>query len=422
MNYLLQIWNSKDLRKKILFTVFVLLCYRFMAHIPVPLQNINFDALAGLHGSALGVFSALTGGSVERFSLIMMGLSPYINASIIIQLMTVVFPYLENLKKEGEQGRRKINMYTRYLTVPLALLQSYGMIFLISNAVQGSVDPYDWSTVLPAMVIVTTGTLAVMWLGEIISEKGIGNGVSLIITAGIVSSIPSVFGNIVAGINAGDETKLPAFAFLLIITFFMLISVILVTEGHRRIPITYAARSAARSMSALPIRILQAGMIPIIFAISMVSFPGILTQFLNTGGPVVDFLNRNFNSGNPTAVYLAVYFLFIIFFSYFYVSITFNPDNIAEDIQKRGGFIPGHRPGRETSAYLGKVSNRLNLWGGIFLAFVAIVPVLFTIFSDLSSTDLILSGSGLIIIVGVLLDLIRRINAELVMHDYEKLV
>ncbi len=424
MNYFQQIWNSRSLRKKIIFTVLLLVAYRILAHIPVPLENIDFKSLKEMSTGALGVFSALTGGSLENFSIVLMGLSPYINASIIVQLMTVVFPKLEALSKEGEQGRKKINSYTRWLSLPLAFLQSYGVIFLIARSVPGTqiIDPTDLSTVFPAMIITTTGTLLLMWIGELISEKGIGNGISLIIVTGIVSSIPSVFGNIIAGIDAGDQAKVPSFGLLLIMTFIMLVVVVLVSEGHRNVPITYASRSAQKSISALPIRILQAGMIPIIFAISMVSFPGILIQFIGGQGPFVDFINRNFNSGNPTLLYLVSYGLLILFFSYFYVSITFNPEKVAEDIQKRGGFIPGHRPGKETSKYIGEVSVRLNLWGGTFLAFVAILPIIFTMFSDLSSSDLIISGSGLIIIVGVVLDLIRRINSELVMHDYNKLV
>jgi len=424
MNYFAQIWNSKDLRQKIIFTLLLLACYRLLSHIPVPLENIDFSSLKQISGGALGIFSALTGGSVENFSLVMMGLSPYINASVIIQLMTVIFPKLEALQKEGEQGRRKINLYTRWLTLPLALLQSYGMIFLIARGVPGAqvIDPYAWATVLPAMVIITAGSFLIMWLGELISEKGIGNGISLIIATGIISSIPSIFGNIAAGIDAGDSAKVPSFGLLIVLTFLILIAVVLVTEGHRKIPITYASRNAQRSMSELPIRILQAGMIPIIFAISLVSFPGILAQFVQNQGPVMSFLNQHFNSSNPTSLYLLVYSLLIIFFSYFYVSITFNADNVAEDIQKRGGFIPGHRPGSETANYIRRVSTRLNLWGGICLALIAIFPILFTMFSDLSRSDLILSGSGMVIVVGVVLDLIRRINSELVMHDYQKLV
>ncbi|MBI5414341.1 preprotein translocase subunit SecY [Candidatus Peregrinibacteria bacterium] len=424
MNYFAQIWNSKDLRKKIIYTVVMLIFYRILAHIPIPLQNINFQSLKEISTGALGVFSALTGGSLQNFSIILMGLSPYINASIIVQLMTVVFPKLEALSKEGEQGRRKINSYTRWLTFPFAFLQSYGVIFLIAKSVQGAqvINPYDYTAVIPAMFITTAGTILLMWIGELISEKGIGNGISLIITTGIVSSIPGVFGNIIAGIDAGESAKIPSFALLIILTFIMLIIVVLVTEGQRRIPITYASRNVQHSASSLPIRVLQAGMIPIIFAISLISFPGVVSQFLGSTGPVTDFLSRHFNSSNPTTFYLIVYALLIVFFSFFYVSVTFNPEKIAEDIQKRGGFIPGHRPGKETSNYIGRVSVRLNLWGGIFLALVAIIPIIFTMFSDLSRSDLILSGSGLIIIVGVVLDLIRRINSELVMHDYEKLV
>jgi len=359
-----------------------------------------------------------------------MGLSPYINASIIIQLMTVVIPKLENLSKEGAEGRRKINHYTRILTIPLALLQSYGMIILLNQGTQGGLIPdiANPAVILPIMVIVTAGTLFLMWLGELMTEKGIGNGVSLLIFAGIISGMPPVIGRMLGIAQGGDSTKLSYFIIFAILTVIMLLFVVLITEGQRNIPITYATRATGGKgeKSALPIRVNQAGMIPIIFAISMMTFPSVVAQFFRSSSSdvlkgIADFILKYFNATNPTYVYMGVYFLLIMAFSYFYVSVTFNPDQVAENIQKRGGFIPGIRPGAQTANFLANVSSRLNLFGGIFLAVVAIVPILFTKYTTLSSGDLVITGSGLIIIVGVVLEIIRQIDAQLVMHDYDKL-
>ena len=434
--YLHQIWQSKTLRSKILFTLFVLLVFRIAAHISVP--GVNHQVLGNLfeQNALLGVFSALTGGNMENFSIILMGLSPYINASIIIQLMTVVIPKLENLSKEGMEGRRKINHYTRILTIPLALLQSYGMIILLNNGaskaggaggmlIQNIGDPM---VILPIMIIITAGTLLMMWFGELITEKGIGNGISLLIFANIISGMPTIVGRMLATGTAGDTTKLSYFMLFVLMTIIMLIFVVLITEGQRNVPITYATRATGGKgeKSSLPIRVNQAGMIPIIFAVSLVTFPSVISQFFQVSKSVTlqnlaSFIVKYFNATNPSYAYLIIYFLLIIAFSYFYVGVTFNPDNVAENIQKRGGFIPGIRPGKQTAEFLGTVSNRMNLFGGIFLGIVAIIPVLFTKYTVLSKSDLIISGSGLIIVVGVVLELIRQIDAQLVMHDYDKL-
>ena len=422
--YLRQLWRSEELRRRILITVGLLFIYRVIAHISVPgsdpfalQQYLDGRGAAG----AMGVFAALTGGALDNFSIVLLGLSPYINASIIMQLSTVIFPKLEALSKEGQQGQQKINRYTRYLTVPLAFLQSYGFLILLGR---GGVNLIDLSFpgVLLPMLFVTTGSLFLMWLGELVTEKGIGNGISLIIFIGIVSGIPTVLSSMfIAG-----EGKIAAFYLFCIISLALLVAVVLFTDAHRLIPITYANQGAGRGVQGnIPIRLNQAGMIPIIFAISLITFPAIIAQFLSTAprfATVVNFINTYMNSQNPSIIYIVVYFFLVLGFTYFYVSVTFKPDDVAETIQKRGGFIPGVRPGKQTAELLAKVSSRLNLWGGTFLGVVAIIPLIFTKYSTLSSTDLIISGSGLIIVVGVVMELIRQVNAQLLAHDYEKLV
>lgn len=421
--YLLQLWRSEDLRKRILATAFLLFLYRVTAHISVPgtdpfalqqyLETRNI-------GGAIGIFAALTGGALDNFSVMLLGLSPYINASIIIQLMTIVSTKLEALSKEGVEGQRQLNRYTRWLTVPLAFIQSYGFLLLLSRGGVQLVD-ITFPSVLVPMIAVTAGSIFLMWLGELITEKGVGNGISLLIFTGIVSGIPAV----VSSLFVAGEGKMAAFYLFCIVSIALLVMVVLFTDAHRLLPITYANQGAGRGVQAnLPIRLNQAGMIPIIFAISLIAFPAILAQFMVTAPRlqgVVTFINLYLNSQSPSIVYIFLYFLLVLAFTYFYVSVTFKPDQLAENIQKRGGFIPGIRPGPQTAEVLAKTSNCLNLWGGTFLGIVAIIPLLFTKYSPLSSQDLIISGSGLIIVVGVVLELIRQINAQLLAHDYEKL-
>lgn len=430
LKYLHQIWRSSTLRRKILFTLLILLVFRFAAHITVP--GANAEALRRIfeQNSLLGVFSALTGGSMDRFSIVLMGLSPYINASIIVQLMTVVIPKLEALSKEGMEGRRQLNRYTRWLTVPLAFLQSYGMIALLNNSAGGKLVPNisDFKVLGLIMLTVTAGTLFLMWLGELITQYGLGNGISMLIFAGIISDIPTNFGRMLGTFEAGDNTKMMHFILFVIAAILMLIFVVLITEGQRNIPITYATRATGGKgqKSSLPIRVNQAGMIPIIFAMSMVTFPSIVGQFFSVSNnptlkSIASFIGKYFSTSNPTYLYLTIYFLLIVLFSFFYVGVTFNPKDVAENIQKRGGFIPGIRPGQQTADFLAKTSNHLNLFGGAFIGIVAIIPMLFTKYTTLSSADLIVSGSGLIIMVGVVLELIRQVDAQLIMHDYDKL-
>lgn len=425
LRYLRQLWQSPDLRKRILFTIALLVVYRAMAHITIPgadRQLLARFVQNSQSGGALGIFTALTGGALENFSIILLGLSPYINASIILQLCTVIFPSLEAISKEGVQGQQTINTYTRWLSIVLAFIQSYGFLLLLGQGGAGSIVPLTFPAVLMPMLFVTVGSVVVMWLGELITEMGIGNGTSLIIFTGIVAGMPRT---LVSMFVAGDD-KLSAFYFFLLVSVGLLVAVVLFTDAHRAIPITYANQGAGRGVKAsIPIRLNQAGMVPIIFAISLITFPGIIAQFLQTSPRfqfIAAFIQANLNTQSPSILYIVLYFLLVIAFTYFYVSVTFKPDQVAENIQKRGGFIPGVRPGKQTAEMLAKVSNRLNLWGGIFLGIVAIVPLVFTKYSTLASQDLIISGSGLIIIVGVVLELIRQINAQLLAHDYEKLV
>ena len=424
LNYLRQLWHSEELRKRILITLALLFAYRVVAHITIPgadpfaLKQFLDSREAG---GVMGVFAALTGGALDNFSVVLLGLSPYINASIIVQLCTVIFPKLESISKEGAQGQQTLNRYTRWLSLPLTFVQSYGFLVLLG---QGGIQLIDTSFpgVFLPMIYVTAGSIFLMWLGELITEKGIGNGVSLIIFVGIISGIPS---SLSAMFIAG-QGKMAAFYLFCIVSLATLVAVVLFTDAHRQIPITYANQGAGRGVQAnIPIRLNQAGMIPIIFAISLITLPAIFAQFLQTAPRftgVVRFITTYLNPQSPSIPYIFGYFLLVIGFTYFYVSVTFKPDELADTIQKRGGFIPGVRPGRATAEILAKVSSRMNLWGGTFLGIVAIVPLLFTRYSTLSSQDLLISGSGLIILVGVVMELIRQVNAQLLAHDYEKLV
>lgn len=425
LTYLRQLWQSPDLRRRIVFTIAMLILFRAVSHITIPgADRTLLQAFLnnGTGAGALGIFAALTGGAIQNFSIALLGLSPYINASIIMQLCTVIFPQLEALSKEGVQGQQKINTYTRWLSIVLAFMQSYGFLLLLNQGGSGAIVPLHFPDVLLPMLFVSVGCVFVMWIGELITEMGIGNGISLLIFTGIVAGMPRTLSTMFL---AGQD-KLSAFYLFIIISLATLVAVVLFTDAHRAIPITYANQGAGRGVKAnIPIRLNQAGMVPIIFAISLITFPGIIAQFLQTAprfSGVVSFINLNLNSQNPTILYIALYFLLVIAFTYFYVSVTFKPDEVADNIQKRGGFIPGVRPGRETARMLERVSNRLNLWGGVFLGIVAITPLIFTRYSTLAAQDLIISGSGLIIIVGVVLELIRQVNAQLLSHDYEKLV
>jgi preprotein translocase subunit SecY len=423
-SFLHTLWHTPGLRKRILVTIALLIAYRFIAHMPVPgtdpfalKQFLDNRAAGGL----IGVFAALTGGAVDNFSIVMLGLAPYINASIIIQLCTVIFPKLEALSKEGQQGQQQINRYTRWLSLPLALVQSYGFLLLLSQSGVPLIDTTFPNVILP-MLFVTMGSILLMWIGEIITEKGIGNGISMIIFTGIVANIPTQISALTLA-GAGQQGTL---VLLAVISLLMLVAIVVFTDAHRLIPITYANQGAGRGVQGgIPVRLNQAGMIPIIFAVSLITLPAIAAQLLQTAprfSGVVNTINTYFNAQQPSWFYILAYFLLVIAFTFFYVSVTFKPVELAESIQKRGGFIPGMRPGKQTADTLARVSNRLNLWGGIFLGLVAIIPLVFTMYTNLDSQNLLITGSGLIIIVGVVMELIRQVNAQMLVRDYDKLI
>lgn len=427
MEKLIQTFKSPQLRKKIFFTVGILVFYRLLAQVSIP--GINLEAVQSIfqQNESLNLFSLLTGGSAENFSIVLMGLGPYINASIIIQLLSVIIPKLEELSKDGADGQKKLTSYTRWLTFPLAFLQSYGMIALLNSQssipiINGISDP---SVILPIMLTVSAGSILLMWLGEIITESGIGNGVSLLILVSILSTVSPILGQNIIAASSNPEQLVPVVGLLLLVVLLIAITVI-VTESYREIPVSYASKNSKGVMSTLPIKLNQAGMIPIIFAVSIVTFPTILAQLFQTStAPLLQRFSTlvltHFTFESPS--YLFVLFFLIIGFTYFYVSITFKPEQVAENIQRRGGYVPGVRPGKETSEYLANVSSRLNLFGGLFIAGIAVLPVIIQQLAggNSSSLPLVISGAGILIIVGVISDLIRQVNSYLITNDYNKL-
>lgn len=427
-----KIWANEHIRKKIIFTLLMVAVYKLLSSIPVP--GVNIELLGSYQkqlaeNSQLSFFGALMGGGLEHFSIILMGLAPYINATIIIQLLGVIVPSLESLKKEGEQGQKKLNNYTRYLTVPLALAQSYGMILLL-NTMFGSGAPIintsDFmGTVLPAMLFITAGTMILLWLGDLITESGVGNGSSIVIFAWVLAAVPQHVMGYITTENYG------LLLFVTLLTIAVIYVIVQFTEGYRKVPLIYT-RTGRDERSYFPIRVNQAGMVPIIFAIAIITFPSLIGQILQKRGSglsatVGEWMATHLSMNNPSWWFILIYFLLILAFSFFYVSITFNTTDVAENVQKRGGYIPGVRPGKETATYLQRVSDHLNLWGGGFLALIAIFPYVMTklnnyfwLFPTNGNIDFLISGSGLIIVVGVILDIIRRVDTDMKSFDYKK--
>ena len=415
------VFEVKHIRKKIIATLLLILVYKILSVIPVP--GANTDALSDIFknwaNSWLWFFSALMWGWLKRFSIILMGLSPYINAMIILQLLWVIVPKIGDLQKEWEQGQKIITKWTRRLTLPLAFAQSYWMIILMNNlAWQPIIDTNNFSTVLEAMIVISAWTMFLVWLWEIITEYGIGNGISIIITASVLSWVPWI---IMSYIDKGDY---PLFVWILIATLIIIYVIIKFTEWNRRIPVIYT-RTGREEKSYFPIRINQAWMVPIIFAVSLVTFPSILGQLLAkstsaNAQKIWEFMQTYLNMNSPSWYLIWFYFLLVVAFSFFYVSITFNTEQVAESIQKRWGYIPGIRPWAETESYLRKVSNHLNLFGWSFLALIAVLPYVISLLRGWETTRFIISGAWLIIIVSVILDLIRKVDTEVKMYDYSK--
>ena len=415
------VFEIASIRKKIIATLLLILVYKILSVIPVPWADTSQLAsiFEGWENSWLSFFSALMWGGLTNFSVILMGLSPYINAVIILQLLWVIVPKIGELQKQWEQWQRIITKWTRRLTLPLAFAQSYWMIVLMNSlAGQPIIDTSDFSVILSAMIIISAWTMFLMWLWETMTEYGIWNGISIIITAWVLAATPWILMDYV---NRGDY---PLFIWIFIATLIIIYVIIKFTEWNRRIPVIYT-RTGREEKSYFPIRVNQAWMIPIIFAVSLVTFPSIIWQLLaNSSSPnaqsVANFLNTYLDMNNPTWSLVFFYFVLVVAFSFFYVSITFNTEQVAENIQKRWGYIPGIRPGNDTANYLYKVSNHLNLFWGSFLALIAVLPYIVSLVRWWETINFIISGAWLIIIVSVILDLIRKVNSEVKMFDYSK--
>lgn len=417
------IWKVKDVRNRLLFVLGMLALFRVASHIPVP--GVNLENLQTLFDSnqILSLLNMFSGGGYSNFSIVMLGVGPYITASIIMQLLTMIVPSLEAIQKEGEQGQQRINQYTRLLTIPMAILSSYGMIIYMKQSGAGIIADMPLFELITAIVTITGGTIFLMWLGELITEKKVGNGISLIIFAGIVAQIPS---SIQQSISIIDSTQVATFIGFAVLALITIAGVVFVTEGQRNIPVNYAKRIRGNRMyggvsTHLPLRVNQAGVIPIIFAVSIVLFPPLIAQFFVNSSTawIATFATSVTGFFQNQTSYAIMYFVLVVAFTYFYTAVIFHPQQISENLQKQGGFIPGIRPGNPTAQYLGYISNRIILGGALFLGVIAVLPVVTQAATGISSFTI--GGTSLLIVVSVVIETVKQIDAQLVMHDYEGL-
>ena len=432
---IINIFKIPDLKKKILITLGIIAIYRIGSFVPTPgIDGVKlaqfFDNMARTQGGTLfGIMNMFSGGAMKRLTIFALGIMPYISSSIILQLLTTVIPALERMARQGEEGRKAITQYTRYGTIALAIIQSFFIALWLENSrhFQGMqiVQYTGWGFRLLTVITLTTGTAFIMWLGEQIQEKGIGNGISLIITAGIVSRLPSAIIQLVSLATPGSQgqAQIDPFKliFLLVMFIAVVVSVVLITQGQRKIPVQYAKRVVGRRIygghsSYIPLRVNQSGVIPIIFAQSIILFPATIAGFIQN--PTLQGVANALTMGKP--LYYVIYSFLILFFCYFYAAITFNPIDMANNMKRTGGFIPGIRPGKQTAEYLDFIMTRIILPGAIFLTIIAILPSIIN--SQLGIPFLVASyfgGTGLLIIVGVMLDTMRQIESHLIMRHYE---
>ncbi len=417
-------WKITELRKKLIFTLFILLIFRLGSVVPVPYVDVK--ALANyfsseLSGTILGLYNAMSGSAFSQATVFALGIQPYINSSIIIQLLTVAIPYLERLSKEGgEEGKKKLQRISRYTTLALALLMGWAYFMMLRNA-SSLLTEAGFLSALVIILTFTGGACLVMWLGEQIDKDGIGNGISMILFAGIISRIPMQVGSLYRGLVSGTLAWYLA-TMLLVGVILLVLVIVFVTNSERRIPVQYAKRVVGRKMyggqsTHLPIKVNMAGVLPVIFAQSIASLPATVMAF--TGTPEAGFwgfMNKWFFS-SESVVYMVIYFLLIIAFSYFYSSIQFNPIEIANNMKKNGGFIPGFRPGKPTSDFIAKVINKITLFGAIYLAFVALLPVI--IGAVIKDNTLAIGGTSVIIVVGVALEVVKSLEAQMLMRHYK---
>lgn len=435
MNYIKRILGNRELRKKIIFVLFMLFIYRLLAHVPIP--GPDPDSIKSFidnvfsKNSALSFLDVFSGGGMSRFSIVMMSLGPYVTASIMIQLLTIVVPKFEALSKEGEQGRKKLNQYSRLLTLPLAYIEGYSMIrFLDSISAKsgqslfGNLSPVQWFVMLTS---IAAGTIFLMWIGELITEKKIGNGISIIIFAGIVSSLPTTVGQTIQKMFVGQFNTQELIKVIVFLTLALAVIAIIVfiTEAQRKIPISYAKKVRGAKLygsidTYLPVKLNMAGVIPIIFAAAFMNVPTLI-GFLGSAKTTwvatsAKWIQTTFMPNSwPYAVLL---FVFVFAFTFFSTFLYFKPKDVAENIQKQGGFIPGIRPGTQTVHYLTYLINRVTLWGAIFLSLISILPYLVQPLTG--DVNLTIGGTGLLIVVGVAIEVRNQIEAQLIIRSYEE--
>lgn len=416
-----QIFKIPDLRKKVIFVLAAFAVFRIMANIPMP--GLNADNLRKFFEQfqMFGLLNAFTGGALDRFSIIMLGLGPYITAVIILQLLTMIFPQLEKLyKEEGEAGRKKFEQYGRIITVPLAFLQAYAMLSLFQR--QGVVGHLSLPVFFSSLFTIACGTVILMWIGELISEKGIGNGVSLLIFAGIIADVPN---NARQLLSTWDPSKIPSYLLFFAVSVVVIAGVVLITEARRNIPVSYAKRVRGNKMyggvsTYLPLNVNPAGVIPIIFALSLLMIPGMIASFFaGSGGAVGNIATSVANFFQDPWAHGILYFLLVVVFTYFYTAVTFDPKNISENLQKMGGFVPGIRPGESTAKFVRYILNRVLLIGALSLGLIAIMPSVVGNITGVLVFQFLIGGTSLLIVVSVVLETMRQINAQLQMRDYD---
>ncbi len=418
-NQLTQIFKIKDLRKKILFVLLLFVVFRIMSGIPMPGVDTTYLNEFFNKFQALGFANVLSGGALSTISIAMLGLGPYITAIIIFELLTLIFPSLQKMyKEEGEAGRKKFNQYARIATVPLAIFESYGMLTLFKS--QGAITIDSPLTLITSIIAVTAGSVFLMWLGELITEKGIGNGVSLLIFAGIVARFPT---SILEAIRGSTSDQLPAYLFFIASVIVIIFGVVLITEARRNIPVSYAKRVRGTKMyggvsTYLPMNVNPAGVIPIIFAMSILMIPGMVTNFIGKGSGLAQNISNFFSTGWSHGI---MYFALVFVFTFFYTMVTFDPKSISENLQKMGGFVPGIRPGPSTSKYISFILHRVLFIGALFLALIAVLPSIIEGLTNITSFSFLIGGTSVLIIVSVVLDTIKQINSQLQMREYEKI-
>ncbi len=413
------IFSDKNLRFRIIFTLVVLALFRFMAAIPTPGIDKAQLALFFQNNQFFGLLNVFSGGGLSNLSIVMLGVGPFITASIIMQLLTMMSEKLKSIyQEEGEAGRRKFSQYTRLISVPLSALQAFGFLLLLSKqGVLTSLTPFDFAI---NIIVITTGSCLLMWMGELITEFGIGNGTSLIICAGIIARAPTAIGQLLLSF---DQTQLPLYIALAATAAVVIYAVVFITEAERPIPVTYAKRVRGNKMfggvsTYLPLRLNQAGVIPIIFALSLLLFPQLILNFMKglSSGVIQAIANTLLNWLANNWIYGILYFLFVFLFTYFYTAITFDPKMISENLQKSGAFIPGVRPGQSTAEYLSKVTTRITLVGALFLGVVAVLPLVVKAITGI--TSIAIGGTALLIVVSVIIDLVKKVDAQVSMREY----